>query len=76
MVLVREYNSIKEFEKDANKLAKQGYAPTNTVRQPGHLGTKHKNVNIAVGVLTGGLGLLVARTSERLIVTYTRATAK
>ena len=70
-IVVRSYANVKAYERDANKLARQGYRPTQSTQTRGHLGTPHKNINILIGILTGGIGLLFARTPDHITVTYT-----
>lgn len=74
--IVRDYKNTKDFQRDANRWAKRGYAVVATTLNRGHLGTNNKSANLVVGLFTGGLGLLIARTPDRTTVTYQCATCK
>lgn len=71
-VIVRTYHSPRDYERDAKRQAKKGYAPVTSTLNRGHLGTTHKGLNTAIAILTGGLGLLVTRTPDRITVTYVK----
>ena len=68
--IVKDYDNSKAFQKDAAKMAKRVYPRFATTLNRGHLGTNNKGLNVLVGLVTGGLGLLAARTPDRIIATY------
>lgn len=68
--VTHSYDNDAALHKDTARLAKKGFTPVATTTTPGHLGTRNKGLNVAVGLLTGGLGLFMARTPARTTVTY------
>jgi hypothetical protein len=65
-IIVREYTSAADFERDAAQLAGEGYAVTNQ-------STIQPRSGCLRIILLGGIGALIWRPKPRIVVTYTLA---
>lgn len=64
--MVREYTSTDDYNRDARKLASQGWVVQDvTVRQP--------STGCLRGCALGGIGALIWRPKPRTVVTYGRS---
>ncbi len=68
--LVREYRTTKEYQKDAQKLSREGWRVVSTVQGKGKW-TGRQNVTRAAAFMVVGVFAL-AGGRKRLIVTYAR----
>lgn len=63
IVIVREYRSSQEYQKDAGRLAEQGYEVVSTADRPQRSGCMRL-------LLTGGLGFFLWKPKPVIAVTY------
>lgn len=64
-IQVKRYGSPDEFQKDAQKLARQGWSVTAQSEETQRTGCMRF-------VMLGGVGALIFKPKPRLVVTYTR----